>query len=305
MGEGYLQHYGVLGMKWGIRKAEKRGTTYSYTSHRTNKYNKIATKAAAKGNTEKAAKYSKYAERSAQLDKNKENFARSSNSVAGNVVRKVAGIGAGAGVGAAAGYAATMGARSSAAARAADRLAKAHKYASDTLSATNAANVARANAAAKYASGMMDKAAVPGALANKVAKGASYNANSLGMYSKFAAESKGYSDMAGAAVSAAKAKNAAATSAAIGRGQAAVNSATAYGNSAIARAAASTKIATIGAAGAGAAIAAVGAWSMTKAYQSHRSFGDSKAKAALKSVAGLGVVGSTIREQRYIRGGND
>ena len=28
-----LYHYGVLGMKWGIRKARKRGMEYQYKSH--------------------------------------------------------------------------------------------------------------------------------------------------------------------------------------------------------------------------------------------------------------------------------
>lgn len=35
-----LYHYGVLGMKWGIRKARKNGTTYTYKSHGQKKWEK-------------------------------------------------------------------------------------------------------------------------------------------------------------------------------------------------------------------------------------------------------------------------
>lgn len=42
---GELCHYGVLGMKWGKRKAQRKGTTYEYHSYTTNKYNRKATKA--------------------------------------------------------------------------------------------------------------------------------------------------------------------------------------------------------------------------------------------------------------------
>ena len=40
-----LYHYGVLGMKWGIRRAAKKGTTYTYKSHTTKKYEKKYQKA--------------------------------------------------------------------------------------------------------------------------------------------------------------------------------------------------------------------------------------------------------------------
>ena len=35
-----LKHYGVIGMKWGIRRARKKGTTYNYRSLTTKRYMK-------------------------------------------------------------------------------------------------------------------------------------------------------------------------------------------------------------------------------------------------------------------------
>lgn len=43
-----LYHYGVLGMKWGIRRANRTGGSYSYKSHSTKKWEKRANKYAAK-----------------------------------------------------------------------------------------------------------------------------------------------------------------------------------------------------------------------------------------------------------------
>lgn len=43
-----LTHYGVLGMKWGQRRAAKRGSTYKYTSDSTKAYQKAANKYARK-----------------------------------------------------------------------------------------------------------------------------------------------------------------------------------------------------------------------------------------------------------------
>lgn len=62
-------HYGVLGMKWGIRRARKNGGTYTYKSHGTKKYAKKAAKYESKGNTEKANTYKSYHKRSVELDR--------------------------------------------------------------------------------------------------------------------------------------------------------------------------------------------------------------------------------------------
>lgn len=79
----YLAHYGVLGMKWGIRRAAKKGTTYQYKSHATKKYEKAAEKLAAKAqkkNSDKLAAKSKVmanrAKRSAEVDRGEEEYAR-------------------------------------------------------------------------------------------------------------------------------------------------------------------------------------------------------------------------------------
>lgn len=79
----YLAHYGVLGMKWGIRKAAKKGTNYQYKSHATKKYEKaaakLAAKAAAKNSEKLAAKSTKMAnraKRSREIDRGEEEYAR-------------------------------------------------------------------------------------------------------------------------------------------------------------------------------------------------------------------------------------
>ena len=64
-----LQHYGVLGMKWGVRRARKNNTTYTYTSMGTKQYAKKAEKYRKAGDKENAAKYEKYHKRSVKLDR--------------------------------------------------------------------------------------------------------------------------------------------------------------------------------------------------------------------------------------------
>ena len=72
----FLAHYGVLGMKWGIRKAAKEKGTYEYKSHATKKYEKKAKKLSEKGKTEKAAVMTNRAKRSKEVDRGEEEYAR-------------------------------------------------------------------------------------------------------------------------------------------------------------------------------------------------------------------------------------
>lgn len=71
-----LMHYGVLGMKWGIRRARKNGGTYTYQSHGTKKYARKAAKHESKGNRDKAEMYRRYEKRSKKLDAQMEKNAR-------------------------------------------------------------------------------------------------------------------------------------------------------------------------------------------------------------------------------------
>ena len=71
----YLVHYGVLGMKWGIRRASKSGSSYSYKSHGQKKYAKKVEKLSSKNKNSKElkkaeTKLSVYKQR----DKNRQSF---------------------------------------------------------------------------------------------------------------------------------------------------------------------------------------------------------------------------------------
>lgn len=74
--EDELMHYGVVGMKWGVRRARNKGTSYSYKSRATKKYEKKAEKAKERGDSVKSEKFKKYAQKSAKLDKGMEDTAR-------------------------------------------------------------------------------------------------------------------------------------------------------------------------------------------------------------------------------------
>lgn len=110
MEQNELYHYGVLGMKWGVRRAAKKGTTYTYKSHATKKYSKkadeynnyandydpknytskLSNKQRAKlqqksdHNRAKARQYEQRAKRSAELDRKEQKIAE--NTKTGKVI---------------------------------------------------------------------------------------------------------------------------------------------------------------------------------------------------------------------------
>lgn len=97
-----LAHYGVIGMKWGMRKAYAKGKDYTYKSHgqrkhekRVNKITAKAEKKAAKGkrlsySDDRKLKVSKEKLSAYQKrDKNREDYARQT-SVGKSVVKTIA-----------------------------------------------------------------------------------------------------------------------------------------------------------------------------------------------------------------------
>lgn len=73
-----LEHYGVLGMKWGRRKARKAGVDYVYKSHGQKKYEKKLKKQTKKGVSEDAInKTRRQLETYINRDKNRQDYAES------------------------------------------------------------------------------------------------------------------------------------------------------------------------------------------------------------------------------------
>ena len=78
--DGELKHYGVVGMKWGHRKAQNAGTSYTYKSHGQKKWEKKLNKAKAKPNNEKAlTKAENKLEFYKKRDENRQNYAQSTS----------------------------------------------------------------------------------------------------------------------------------------------------------------------------------------------------------------------------------
>lgn len=68
-----LMHYGVLGMKWGMRRAKKKGTTYKYKSFSTKRYER---KAAKTTDINKKKIYTNRAKASAKIDAKEQAIAK-------------------------------------------------------------------------------------------------------------------------------------------------------------------------------------------------------------------------------------
>ena len=90
-----LQHHGVLGMKWGIRKAEKKGGTYSHNSRTTERLQRGYEKAKASGNSGRANRLKSRIDRRNDRDQKKQLIAK--NVSTGRIIaRKLLGMAPGA-----------------------------------------------------------------------------------------------------------------------------------------------------------------------------------------------------------------
>lgn len=78
-----LYHYGVLGMKWGMRRAAKKGIAYSYKSHGQKKYekklNKLQSKPSTKSGKAKIEKAKSKLDMYKARDLNRVDYAKKTN----------------------------------------------------------------------------------------------------------------------------------------------------------------------------------------------------------------------------------
>lgn len=77
-----IYHYGVLGMKWGVRRARKNGASYVYKSHGQKKYEKKIDQIKSsnkKNKKEKLAKAKTKLSIYKQRDKNRQSYASKTN----------------------------------------------------------------------------------------------------------------------------------------------------------------------------------------------------------------------------------
>lgn len=87
MRDNELYHYGVLGMRWGIRRAAKQGKTYTYKSHGQKKYERKLNKQVSKNtNSLKVQKTKNQLETFKKRDANRQKYAE--NTTAGRSFAK-------------------------------------------------------------------------------------------------------------------------------------------------------------------------------------------------------------------------
>lgn len=82
-----LYHYGVLGMRWGMRKARKQGSDYTYKSHGQKKWEKKVNKMQTKGSDKyKIKQAQRKLDTFKKRDRNRQTYAESTT--AGRSVAK-------------------------------------------------------------------------------------------------------------------------------------------------------------------------------------------------------------------------